>query len=65
MKQRHLSRGGPVTAYAQEPGAVTNVASFDPAFLSCVAMRIVNEVPGINRLAYDYPSKPRGTIEWE
>ena len=33
--------------------------------LARVSARIVNEVAGINRVAYDITSKPPGTIEWE
>ena len=46
-------------------GMTADVYPFDSAFLSRVATRIVNEVAGINRVVYDYTSKPPGTIEWE
>jgi GMP synthase (glutamine-hydrolysing) len=33
--------------------------------LAKMSNRIINEVTGINRVAYDITSKPPGTIEWE
>jgi GMP synthase (glutamine-hydrolysing) len=46
-------------------GMTADVYPFDAAFLARVATRIVNEVEGINRVVYDYTSKPPGTIEYE
>ena len=46
-------------------GMTADIYPFDASFLSAVATRIINEVEGINRVTYDYTSKPPGTIEWE
>ena len=52
-------------AVTSTDGMTADIYPFDATFLSRVATRIVNEVKGINRVVYDYTSKPPGTIEWE
>jgi GMP synthase (glutamine-hydrolysing) len=52
-------------AVTSTDGMTADVYPFDSAFLSRCATRIINEVKGINRVVYDYTSKPPGTIEWE
>ncbi len=52
-------------AVTSTDGMTAQAFSFPPDFLPRVATRIVNEVKGINRVTYDYTSKPPGTIEWE
>ncbi|MEL7519772.1 MAG: glutamine-hydrolyzing GMP synthase, partial [Pseudomonadota bacterium] len=52
-------------AVTSTDGMTADVYPFDASFLTGVATRIVNEVQGINRVVYDFTSKPPGTIEWE
>ncbi len=52
-------------AVTSTDGMTADVYPFDASFLTQCATRIVNEVKGINRVTYDYTSKPPGTIEWE
>ncbi|MBB5687660.1 glutamine-hydrolyzing GMP synthase [Sphingobium boeckii] len=52
-------------AVTSTDGMTADVYPFTTEFLSRVSTRIVNEVKGVNRVVYDYTSKPPGTIEWE
>ena len=52
-------------AVTSTDGMTADVYPFEASFLTACATRIVNEVQGINRVVYDYTSKPPGTIEWE
>ncbi len=52
-------------AVTSTDGMTAQVFQFPGDFLPRVATRIINEVKGVNRVVYDYTSKPPGTIEWE
>jgi len=46
-------------------GMTANWARIPHDILEKVAVRIINEVKGINRVVYDISTKPPSTIEWE
>jgi GMP synthase (glutamine-hydrolysing) len=52
-------------AVTSKDGMTADWFPFSQEFLTKVSNRIINEVAGVNRVAYDISSKPPSTIEWE
>ncbi len=63
--ERTYARPIIIRAVTSEDAMTADWARLPYDLLEKMSSRIINEVDGVNRVAYDITSKPPGTIEWE
>lgn len=63
--ERTYARPIIIRAVTSEDAMTADWARLPYDLLERMSSRIINEVDGVNRVAYDITSKPPGTIEWE
>ena len=63
--ERTYARPIIIRAVTSDDAMTADWARIPHEVLAVMSSRIVNEVEGVNRVAYDITSKPPGTIEWE
>ena len=63
--ERTYGRAVVVRAVTSADAMTADWARLPHDVLEAISSKLINEVPGVNRVVYDITSKPPGTIEWE